>query len=230
MEASVNEEGFLVPESKETKNKALSALQVAQAWLIADTEGFTKAAAFRDGLKAIEREINDTFDGPIAAAFKAHKAIVAAKKTYSDPLEAALRTIKGKLIVYDEEQKRIARLEQIRLEAEAKKKAEEEALELATLLEEAGQSEAAAEVIEAPVQVAPIAVQKSTPKIEGFSYRSNWKVEIQSVNAMLMGWKEGKVPSEAFQGDAVFLRSEAMRLKAAAIGRWPGVRCWEEKV
>lgn len=219
-----------VPDSPEVQSKAKTALQTAQACQIVDAETFTAAGLFRDGLKAIEKEINDTFDGPIAAAHKAHKAIVAAKKTYSDPLEAALRIIKSKMISYDEEQKRKARLEQARLEAENKKKAEEEALELASALEEAGQHEAAAEVIGAPVVAAPVVVAPSTPKVEGFKYRDNWKVEIVDVKAMLEGWRDGKVPAEAFLGNPVYLRTEAVRLKEAAVNRWPGVKVWNEKV
>jgi hypothetical protein len=219
MAAIFTDDGFLVPESPDTRKKAQTALQTAQRLTISDNETFSQAGTFRDGLKAIEKEINDTFDGPISAAFKAHKAIVAAKKTYSEPLEYALRLIKQKMIAWDEEQRRKQRLEQARLEAEAKKKADDEAMELAAELEKAGLNREAEEVIAEPVQVAPVVAPKLTPKIEGFSYRANWKWRV--TNAAL-------IPREYLTTDDLKISGIVRAMKKAT--NIPGIEVYEEKV
>lgn len=219
MEAVVTDNGFLVPEARETRQKAQTALQTAQGLTISDNEGFANAGTFRDGLRAIEKEINDTFDGPIAAAFKAHKAIVAAKKAYSEPLEGALRLIKQKMIGWTEEQERKRRIEQARLEAQAKKRAEEEALELAAELEKAGLKEQAEEVITEPVRVAPVVAPKTTPKIEGFSYRSNWKFRISDADAIPRAYL---IPDEKKIGEHVRSMKQATNIA--------GIEVYEEKV
>ena len=134
------------------------------------------------------------------------------------------------MITWDQEQAAIARKKQLELEAAEKKRAEEEVLEVASLMEDAGLHEEAAAVIAAPLETAPISVKKDTPKVTGFSYRSNWKAECVDLKAMLEGWKEGKVPIQAFQADESFLRKQAGALKEAFKGMYPGVKCWDEKV
>ena len=84
----------------------------------------------------------------------------------------------------------------------------------------------AKEILEAPVTVAPVVAPKLTPKLAGFSYRSVWKAEVISIKAMLEGWKVGKVPAEAFEGNSVFLRS----LKESSVGKYPGIKVCDEKV
>lgn len=219
MDAAINGNGFLVPDAQETKNKALTALATAQRLTIADNEGFVSAGAFRDGLKAIEKEINDTFDGPITAAHKAHKAIVAAKKGYSEPLENALRIIKQKMIAWTEEQERKRRLEQIRLEAEAKKKAEAETKELAKELKKAGLKDEAKQLLSEPVVVAPVVAPPTTAKIEGFSYRSNWKFRVIDDDA---------IPRAYLMRDDKKIGEIVRSLKQAT--NIPGIEVYEDKV
>ncbi len=214
-----------IPESIKT---ARSALQEAQGLTIADGEGFTSAGARREALLAVLSEINATFDGPIAAAHAAHKAMVAAKKTHADPVEAAQRLIKQKMIDFDEEQKRLREIEQIRLDKEAKEQGEREALELAAELEKAGLKQEALEVIEAPASPATKVAPKTTPKVEGFVSRSIWGAQVTDLRALLEAVMAGKVPMQAIKADEIFLGQQARALKSAM--KWPGVTVTERKV
>lgn len=73
-------------------------------------------------IKALKREMDDTFDGIIAKAHAAHKEAVAQKKRHYEPLEAAERQIKQKMGVYLDEQDRIRREEEARARAEEERK------------------------------------------------------------------------------------------------------------
>ena len=217
-------------ETQEIQKEVQSLTIQARDFLIQSQEDYSLAGNLWQLAKDLRAKIAETFDPIISKAHATHKEAVAQKKKHDDPLEQGQRTIKGKMIAWDQEQAAIARKKQLELEAAEKKRAEEEALEVASLMEEAGLTEEAAAVIAAPLETAPIAVKKETPKVAGFSYRSNWKAECVDLKAMLEGWKEGKVPIQAFQADESFLRKQAGALKEAFKGMYPGVKCWDEKV
>lgn len=217
-----------VPDAQATRQKAQTALQAAQGLTITDNEGFSRAGAMRDGLKALSAEIDDTFDGPISAAFKAHKEIVAAKKLHAAPIEEAARLIKAKMISWDDEQRRLRQVEQARLEREAKRKAEAEALALAEELEKAGLKEEAEQVISEPVRAEVVIAPKTTPKIEGFAYRSVWSAAVTDLGALVSAVMAGTVPIQALQGNDKFLGEQVRSLKSEL--KWPGVKVTERKV
>ncbi|MDZ4344695.1 MAG: hypothetical protein U1E51_19915, partial [Candidatus Binatia bacterium] len=146
-------------------------------------------------------------------------AAVAQKKKHDDPLEQGQKAIKQRMIQWDQEQERLRRLEQARIDAENKRKAEEDALELAAELEKAGEVHAAAEVLEAPLDVQQAVIPKSVPKVEGFSYRSNWVFDVVDANA---------VPREYLCLDLVKIGQIVRAMKGAT--NISGIKPREEKV
>jgi hypothetical protein len=208
----------------ETEVKSL-AVQAATFKITNDQELFA-AGKMRETIKAMRQKIAESFDKPIADAFKAHKSILAAKKAQDDPLDDGDRTLKQSMIGYTNSQEQKRKLDQARLDLEAKKKAEEQALELAQTLFEAGATDAAAAVLEEPVQVAPT-ILPSTPKISGFSKRRIYSAEVVDRGALLSAIHAGIVPQEAWQPDMQFLNKQANALKEALT--WPGVKVvWRE--
>jgi hypothetical protein len=99
------------------------------------------------------------------------------RKLQARPLEAQEYGDK-QLSDWDTEQDRIAQLEQLRLQAEGTKRDEEERLQLAALAEQAGDKALAEEIINTPSREPVVVVHKNVPKIEGLSYREDWKPEI----------------------------------------------------
>ncbi|MFH2075228.1 MAG: hypothetical protein ABIJ57_07770, partial [Pseudomonadota bacterium] len=73
-------------------------------------------------IKALKKEIDETFDIIISKAFSAHKEAVAQKKRHYEPLDAAERQIKQKMGSYLDEQDRIRRI----LEQQQREQAERE--------------------------------------------------------------------------------------------------------
>ena len=159
------------------EKKALSVLAQAQAITISDDASFIRAGEFLKGLKSYSKELDDTFDDPIAKAFASHKAAVAAKKKHSEPISGAERIVKTKLGDYQQAQDRKAREERARLELEARKAQEAEQLARASQAEELGQTEEATAILEeapAPVYVAPV----QTAKVQGVSFTVRHKAKV----------------------------------------------------
>lgn len=97
------------------EKKVQQALEVARAIQITDNVSYSQAVMFFDNLKALEKEIDEAFDGSIKAAFAAHKTAVAAKKKFSDPVETAKAMVKAAIAKWEkalrekaEEEKQIA--------------------------------------------------------------------------------------------------------------------------
>ena len=202
----------------------------ASSFVITNADTYTGAGNLWDTIKTMRTKIGEVFDPIISKAYQAHKEAVSQKKKLDDPLGIAQRDLKQKMINYDQQQAAIARKKQLELEAAEKKRAEEEALEVAQLLQDVGDKEAAEELLSKPVQVAPISIPKETPKVTGFSYREIWKVEVLSVAQALEDWKMGKVPLEAFKCDESYLRQAASHYKDAWIGKYKWLKVWSERV
>jgi hypothetical protein len=119
----------------------------------------------------------------IEEAWQHHKNLVADLKTDLAPIEEAQKYGDWQLSAYDQEQERIARAEQARLEAEKRKRDDEEKLQLAALAEQAGQKELANQILETPNTEPSPVVQKAVPKVDGLTFREDWKFEVTN-------WKE----------------------------------------
>jgi flagellar biosynthesis GTPase FlhF len=130
----------------------------------------------------------------IKKAHETHKEALAQKAKYYVPLDAARKSVKKLMSDYDEEQERIRREEQRRLEELSRKQEEErllaEAIAAEAELKAAGatQEEIAQEVetiIEQPVAVAPIIIPKSTPKVTGGPvYQERWYANVTDIKAL----------------------------------------------
>lgn len=72
-------------------------------------------------LKDLKKEIDNTFDDAIKKAHESHKAMISAKKKHYDPLEAAEKSVRSKIIAYQDDQERLRWEEQARLEEIARK-------------------------------------------------------------------------------------------------------------
>ncbi len=111
-------------------------------------------------------------------AYKLHHNLLADLKKDHDPINDALKYGKKQLGDYDSEQERIAKIEQQRLEAEAKEREELERMQLAELAERAGNKELAEEIISTPSPEPVVVVSKDVPQVQGLSFREDWKFEI----------------------------------------------------
>src|SRR3989304_4324577 len=186
------------------------------------------AIDYEHGLSALIKEIDATFDPHIKKAFEAHRGLVAEKKKHVEPVEEAKRLIKGKRIIYVDEQDRIRKAEEARLQAEARRLAEEQALRDAIAAETEGRPEEAEAILNEPVSVPIVTIAKTTPSAGvGGAIREIWSAEVYDLHALVMAIVEGKASIGLIEPNMVALNGLARSLKKNMLV--PGVRAKSQK-
>ena len=201
-------------ETKEIEKQSESAITAAQDLTISSNDEYVRAGELRDSLKAIEKQIDNTFDHLIESAHKHHKSLVSEKKKHSEPIDIARGIIKKKLFAWEDEQERLRLAEEDRLRKEAQKKAEDDALAAA---EAAGSKEEAQAILDAPVSAPTVVVPKSIPKVTGHTRRMVKKFRI--VN-------EALIPRQYLTPDTVKIGGVVRSL--GTVANIPGIEVYEE--
>lgn len=212
------------PEEEALEQRSLDLSTRASAIVIVDQRTYAAACEVLVDVKTMLGAIDDLCDPSIEAAHRAHTAALAVKKKLAAPLLAAEKTVKPRIAAYVEAEALARKQEETRRAEEAKKRQEEERLLEAIDLEAAGESEAAAEVLSAPV-VAPI-VSLPPPKADGVSVSKKWSAVVVDMKALARAVADGVVPVEALLPNAAFLNGMARAMKSAM--NVPGVRAQSE--
>ncbi len=201
----------------EVTTLALSIPDQAKQISIKSHADYARAGEIILTIKAIRKKITDTFK-PIKQKMDAAKKEVLNQEQAADaPLKEAEAWLSPQIITWNQEQERIRQEEERKLREEARKREEEARLQAAVEAEQAGQSEVAEDIMEAPVYVPPVVLPKATPKVAGMSIRENWKFRI--VNESLL-------PREFLSPDPVKIGAVVRSQKGSA--RIPGVEVWNE--
>lgn len=222
-----------LPDAKMPQLVAVQAVQqLVEGMTVTDTDT-------RDGAAALLQNIVKRKDELEALRFSFTRPIDALKKqvmeTFGKPADAyaqAERTLKGKIVAYDNEQERLRReqeaaarraqeeeAERIRKAAEAQAKKTRDPEKKAAILERA---EVEAQNVQAPVPVAP-----AVPTTEGLSSRQVWKGKGEDLAKTVAAAAAGDTLAMAcLQYNDVVIGQQARSLKAAA--KIPGVKVWSE--
>lgn len=181
-------------ETEIVSKKALSIPEQARAIKIVDAETYSQAGEVLITIKGLRKEIGAAFDPIIKKAHEAHKEAKAQKDKAEAPLIEAENILKPAISAYDREQERIRREEEERQREIARKAEEERKLREAEQAEKEGRTEEAQAIIEEPVYVPPVVLEKTTPKVSGISKQTIWKFRIVDQN---------KIPREYMMPDQV---------------------------
>lgn len=242
-------------EVTEIEAKTTPAIEKARGLIIQDQEDFAAAGEFLKELKGVQNEIDIAFDDIIKQAHETHKAAVAKKKRYTEPVAQADTMVRSKMSTYVAQQKHIqeetarkADEERRRLEAEARQKQAEEAAKARKADEDArlaaaaeaqarGNAESAERILNAPPPppppLAPIVMPQAAPPVEmpkvaGVSFREVWKLRSVDKNTLIHA--AAKNP-ELYAGyllvDEKALNALAKALKGEA--RCPGAEFMSEQ-
>lgn len=204
-------------EVKEVTTMALSVPEQARQISIKTMADYTRAGEIMMTIKAIRKKITETFR-PIKQKMDAAKQEVLDQERAADaPLKEAESLLSPQIIAWNREQERLRQEEETRLREEARKQEEERRLQEAILAEQAGQKEEAEAIMDTPVQVAPVVVPKSVPKVAGMSIRENWKFKVTN---------EKLIPREYLKVDEVKIGQVVRALKSAT--NIPGVEVYNE--
>lgn len=185
-------EAVAVDNSDAMKAEALAWPDRARALSILGTETYIQAGELLKGIKALRQTIAATFDPHIKRAFDAHRALCREKQDAEAPLLEAEQILKRGLVAYDTEQERLRREEERRRQDEARRIEEVRRLEEAATLEQEAHStgdgallDQAMELLEMPVPTPVVAVEKTTPKVQGVTYRETWSAKVISPLALV---------------------------------------------
>ncbi len=205
------------PEIIEVNTMALSIPQQAKQITIKTMDDYVKACEIILSIKSIRKKITDTFR-PIKQKMDAAKQEVLDQERAADaPLKEAEAWLSPQIIAWNAEQERQRKAEEDRLREIARKEEEERRLQDAIMAEKTGDKEMAEEIISAPIQAAPVVVQKAVPKVQGMSIRENWKFRITN---------EKMIPREYLKVDEIKIGQVVRALKGQT--NIPGVEAYNE--
>lgn len=129
-------------------------------------------------LRSAERMITNAFERSRRAADTAKKEIIALRDKFIGPIKQARLTYDRQATAYEEEQGRIAREEEQRLQKEALKREEEKQLQDAIAADESGDTEQAEAILEERVEVPVVTVAPQVATVKGVSTRTSWSAEV----------------------------------------------------
>ncbi len=187
-----------IPDTQSEQSQLPTVVERVNAIQIASNDDYSMSVDFGKSIKKIIDQIEAKYKEPKELANKAHKSICAMEKELLDPFNQAISMLRSKCGTWKMEQERIererVRIEREKADAEAKalqekeqKRMEEDRLAQAVELEKLGYKEEADAVMEAPVNVAPVAakvipIQNEIPKIKGAVARKKYSYEIVDAN------------------------------------------------
>lgn len=177
-------------------------------------EGSEILRAIAGAVKQVEVDLGPGRD----AAYRTHKILTTKIASYIKPYRLLRVAMEQKLRTYHQEQERIARAEQARLEKLAREAEEARQLERAAALEQDGRAEEAQAVIDQRVQTPVVRVAPAVPKVQGVSTTARWKHEVVDPSLVPDKWK--------VINDTA-LAQHARSLKKLA--KVPGVRFYEDE-
>jgi hypothetical protein len=210
---------------EELEKRVLSLPVRAAEIQVKDQATLSIANEFLLGIKALQKEIDSTFDPIIQAAHEAHKKALTQKKKFEDPLDQAERMVKPKIGAYLQEQDRIRReAEEAARRAEwERQRVEKEALEKAMKAEAEGKAKEAEKIIEkaakAEILVPPPLIIPERQQTQGISMREVWRFEITDPKLL---------PREYLTPDLVRIGKVVQACKGET--NIAGVRVFSEKI
>lgn len=187
---------------------------------ITDNESYLLFAGELQEIKRRQKVIDDRLEPEKKKAYVAYMAWNDLIKELKAPLLAREAFDKKEMAAWDAEQERIRREEERRLQEEARKREEEARLQAAIEAEQQGEKEEAEAIInEPPAYVPPVVLPKSTPKVQGISYRDNWTFRITDPN---------KIPREYMVPNETAIRKVVSALKDKS--NIPGIEVYNERI
>lgn len=190
-----------------------------KAFEITTDEDLARAEEVLKACYEREKIIEKHCDGDIKAAHELHKSLVAKKKNYLEPVQTLITQLKQQVQGWLIRQKAKRDREIAEAEAAARKAEEEKRLADAQQMQDQGHTEAAEEILAAPIAPVLTSAPAPKPKAASVTLSKVWKYEITD---------EKLIPREYLTID----ESKIGRVVKAHSGtiQIPGVRIYAEDV
>lgn len=220
-----------------------------QAWAgkvaalrITDKESCVQASFLLRSIKGLRAEVQRFFAPHVEAATETKRRAEAARKGLTDeqarmedPLITAEATIKRALLVFETQQEQLRQAEERRLQDAARQRAEALTLAAAAALELEGVAagradmvQEAHDILEQPIDAPVVVVKTFMPKMEGVTYRDNWKAHpVVDVKALARAVADGLVPATYLIPNLTALNQTAKATQGTQAV--PGVRFFNDR-
>lgn len=213
---NVDSAALAIPAGKEPEIDSIveqgrKAATEAKGIVVRDAISYAVAGQSLKILQSVRDRAFAFLDPMREAAYKAYQFIQKRQKEALDPIDDAINHVKRGMGAWNQEQERLRlakQAEQNRLaeeEAERQRKLQSEQMTMAEVQDalDQGDTARAEEIIANPIEaptpyVAPVHVPSSVPQVKGVSSRSNWKVDVETldVKQLLVAVKTGKFDVE----------------------------------
>lgn len=199
----------LVPTKESLAAETSSWASRAAGLKVVDRESCLNASHLLRSIKTLRSQVQAWFAPHLDAAMETKRKAEAARKGLADeqarmeaPLIEAETLLKRNLLAFEQEQERIRLEEERRLQAEAQRQAEAVTLAAAVALEteaaktgDAAMRQEAEDILSQPIEAPAVSVAKMVPKVQGVTYRDNWKAHPSiDVKALAAAVASGAVP------------------------------------
>jgi hypothetical protein len=142
---------------------------------IVSPQEYTGVAEDRKRIRAFVARVQPAFDKVCADAHAAHRSACRLRDLFMGGLQT-LDARAGKLLSrYDTRQEELRRAEERRLAEEERQRQVAAQREEAKLLDRQGHKDEAKALRNTPVEAPAVVLPRSTPRVEGLTYRDNWK-------------------------------------------------------
>lgn len=211
----------LAEPSSKLESEIAPVVEWANCLSVTTADEFSDAADRLKGIKALMKQVADTFSPMKKSADAAKKAILDQEKKHLIPLEQAESMAKRKMLAYQQEEQRKADEQRRKLQAEADEIARKEREAALKMAEKAKKPETKAKYEEqaAMVQAPVIQVPVEAPKVAGISVRKVWKARVINAAAVPDAYKI--VDEKKLQQYATMMKEQAAL---------PGVQFYSEEV
>jgi len=178
---------------------------------VTDDATYQNAGQVLVKVKTVRKQVKSVFQ-PIIDRMNANlKATRIEFKKYDDPLFNLEVLLKRQVVNYTAEQERKKLQLEAELQAKARKEAEDRQVAEAKKLEDMGEPDAADEVLNEELEVAPVTVDNK-PRAEGVSTSKRWHAEVFDKLALIKSVAEGKQPMVLLEASMKVLNKQAVSL------------------
>lgn len=188
----------VIEQEKELKQEALTVVQHSQNIAIVDQITYNEASSLLLDRIIPFRKKWDEYWAPLRkAAWDAHKAVMQKFNDGDAPAEQAERIVKGKLRIWDEQQRKVEEELQRKAQEAAEALEREERLKAAVVAEQSGATEEeVTDIMETASAVVAAPVAPVYQRAAGVSVRENWKAYVTDIKKLCLAVAKGQVSPE----------------------------------
>lgn len=214
----------------------------ARGLSIVNADSCVNASHLLKSVKLLRSEIQAWFEPHIEAAMEtkrkaeaARKALVDEKDRMEAPLVDAEGVIKRALLAWETEQEQLRQEQERELQAEAQRRAEAATIDAAAALElianatgDTDMLQEAQSILESPTDAPVVSVKSFMPKVQGVTYRDQWKAHpTVDVKALAAAVASGQVPTTFLLPNMTAINQFARATQGAQ--PVPGVRMFNDR-